>query len=82
MLIHWPGVAKFSPSDAANQKLRLQTWQALEAAHKAGKTRAIGVSNFSSGHLEHLIRHAATVPAVNQVELHPRYQQVRRLVGA
>ena len=56
--------------------LRSETWRAMEEALRRGKTRAIGVSNFSVAHLETLKR-TATVwpPAVNQVELHPLYPQ-------
>lgn len=38
-----------------------------------------GVSNFEIRHLEHLLQHACVLPAVNQIEVHPRYQQVRIL---
>ena len=56
--------------------LRAETWRAMEAAQRAGKARAIGVSNFTVAHLEALKR-TATVwpPAVNQVEAHPLYPQ-------
>ncbi len=52
--------------------LRAETWRAMEDALKAGKCRAIGVSNMTVAHLEAL-KKTATVwpPAVNQVELHP-----------
>ena len=56
--------------------LRAETWRAMEEALKAGKCRAIGVSNFTVAHLETLKR-TATVwpPAVNQVEMHPLFAQ-------
>lgn len=50
-------------------------WRAMEAAVKAGKIRAIGVSNFHPDRVADLIAHHDTVPAVNQIELHPFYQR-------
>lgn len=52
--------------------IRSDTWRAMESALKAGKVKAIGVSNFSIAHLERLKR-TATVwpPALNQIECHP-----------
>jgi diketogulonate reductase-like aldo/keto reductase len=66
ILIHWPVPAT---------DLYVETWQALIDAQKAGLARAIGVSNFQSPHLERIIRETGVVPAVNQIELHPRFQQ-------
>ncbi|BCG58678.1 aldo/keto reductase [Paenibacillus sp. URB8-2] len=63
-LIHWPGVNKYK-----------ETWRALERLHEEGSVRAIGVSNFQIHHLESLMKDSNTVPAVNQVELHPRLRQ-------
>jgi diketogulonate reductase-like aldo/keto reductase len=55
---------------------RRQSWRALEALQKKGKTRSIGVSNFTTVHLRELLAESETVPAVNQVEFHPYlYQQ-------
>ena len=58
LLIHTPGK---SAADIAT------TWTAMEAALAAGKTRAIGVSNFLPSNLEQLLRTAKVVPAVNQI---------------
>lgn len=63
-LIHWPGKDKYK-----------ETWRALERLHSEGRVRAIGVSNFQIHHLEELLKDSSTVPAVNQVELHPRFIQ-------
>ncbi|MCF8571160.1 aldo/keto reductase [Gordonia sp. HY002] len=65
-LIHWPlpEVGDF-----------VETWRALEGEHKAGKARAIGVSNFQQAHLERLLAETEVVPAVNQIEVHPYFQQ-------
>ncbi|MDI9864264.1 aldo/keto reductase [Flectobacillus sp. DC10W] len=52
------------------------SWRAMEELYKAGKVRAIGVSNFHPDRLMDLIVHNEIVPAVNQVETHPFYQQI------
>ena len=76
MLIHWPGVSKMQGNDPKVPDLRLQTWRVLEDFHRSGRLRAIGVSNFEVKHLLHLLVNATVRPAVNQVELHPQFQQV------
>ena len=58
----------------------MSTWQALEEFKAAGKAKSIGVSNFQVDHLEHIIKESSTTPSVNQVELHPAFQQ-RELRG-
>ena len=65
-LIHWPN---------PRQDRYVETWLAFEELRDAGLTRSIGVSNFTIEHLERLARETITTPAVNQVELHPRFQQ-------
>ena len=50
---------------------RRQSWRALEALRAKNKARSIGVSNFTIRHLTELLAETETVPAVNQVELHP-----------
>merc|ERR1711935_741343 len=52
-----------------------QTWAAMEAMHHEGKSKAIGVSNFTTDQLDHLIRSCTVRPAVNQVEVHPYLPQ-------
>ncbi|MEK4425043.1 aldo/keto reductase [Solibacillus sp. FSL K6-1523] len=64
-LIHWPGNNKYAES-----------WKALEDLYKAGKIKAIGVCNFNVSHLQDLLKTARVVPVINQVEFHPRLQQV------
>jgi 2,5-diketo-D-gluconate reductase A len=51
------------------------SWRAMEEALKAGKVRAIGVSNFQPDRLMDMIIHNAVVPAVNQIEVNPFLQQ-------
>ena len=53
----------------------LEAYRALETLLKNGKVRAIGVSNFMVEHLTNLLDEAEAVPAVNQIELHPYFQQ-------
>jgi diketogulonate reductase-like aldo/keto reductase len=53
----------------------LEAYRALEALLGDGKVRAIGVSNFMVDHLTALLKEAQVVPAVNQIELHPYFQQ-------
>lgn len=67
-LIHWPmpTVDKY-----------IETWRAFETLYADGKIRAIGVSNFSPVHLDRLITASTVVPAVNQIELHPYFTQVK-----
>jgi 2,5-diketo-D-gluconate reductase A len=65
-LIHWP-------VPAADRYV--ETWKALEKLAADSRVRAIGVSNFTVEHLRRLFAETGTVPAVNQVELHPHFQQ-------
>jgi diketogulonate reductase-like aldo/keto reductase len=65
-LIHWP---------VPSQGLFVAAWQAMEKIYAADAARAIGVSNFLQDHLDHLLAETTVVPAVNQVELHPTFQQ-------
>jgi len=66
LLIHWP---------CPTQNLFVETWAAFQEAQKGGKIRGIGVSNFQPAHLQKLIAAGGTVPALNQVEMHPGLQQ-------
>jgi len=65
-LIHWPAPA---------HDRYLDTWRAFIELRGEGRTRAIGVSNFQVAHLNRLIEQTAVTPAINQVELHPYFQQ-------
>ena len=53
----------------------LEAYRALETLLADGRVRAIGVSNFIVDHLTRLLDHASVVPAVNQIEVHPYFQQ-------
>ena len=66
-LIHWP---------APSADRYVDTWTALEKIASDGRARAIGVSNFAQRHLQRLFDETGTVPAVNQVELHPDLAQL------
>lgn len=50
-------------------------YQKLEAAYKAGKLRAIGISNFNAAEVEEIVEKCEVMPAVIQVECHPHYPQ-------
>ncbi|WP_353854884.1 aldo/keto reductase [Bacillus sp. Bos-x628] len=63
-LIHWPVEGKFK-----------EAWRALETLYRQGKVRAIGVSNFQPHHLDELLKDAQIIPAINQVEYHPKLTQ-------
>jgi 2,5-diketo-D-gluconate reductase A len=54
---------------------RLEQWQALEELRRQGKARSIGVSNFSSAHLDEIQTAGLYTPDVNQIELHPWSQK-------
>lgn len=65
-LIHWPAPARGRYIDS---------WRALARLKEEGVVRSIGVSNFMIEHLRRIVAETGVVPAVNQVELHPRFQQ-------
>ncbi|MFJ9083192.1 MULTISPECIES: aldo/keto reductase [unclassified Streptomyces] len=65
-LIHWP---------VPSRDKYVETWQAFEEILASGRARAIGVSNFLPEHLDRLAAETSVVPALNQIELHPRLQQ-------
>jgi 2,5-diketo-D-gluconate reductase A len=65
-LLHWP---------APWLDLYVESWRALIRLREAGKARSIGVSNFTAAHIQRLVEETGVIPAVNQVELHPRFQQ-------
>lgn len=65
-LIHWPLPTLYDGDFVS-------TWQTLEEFKSDGRARSIGVSNFQVHHLERLARDTETVPAVNQIEVHPYF---------
>jgi 2,5-diketo-D-gluconate reductase A len=67
-LIHWP---------VPSTNRYVETWKALEKLAADGRVRAIGVSNFAAEHLQRLLAETGTVPAVNQIELHPYFPQTQ-----
>ncbi|XP_017565407.1 uncharacterized oxidoreductase Mvan_2161 [Pygocentrus nattereri] len=74
-LIHWPGTQGVAVGDKRNPKNRSQSWATLEDFHMEGKFKAIGVSNYTVKHMQELLKACRVVPAVLQVEFHPRYAQ-------
>jgi 2,5-diketo-D-gluconate reductase A len=65
-LIHWP------MPDVGDY---VETWRALEEIYRSGRARAIGVSNFQPAHLHRIMAETETVPACNQIEVHPYLRQ-------
>ncbi len=65
-LIHWP---------APRANRYVETWAALVEMRNEGLLRSIGVSNFNIDHLERIEGETGVIPAVNQIELHPGFQQ-------
>ncbi|MET7682557.1 aldo/keto reductase [Streptomyces sp. NPDC005423] len=65
-LIHWPlpRVDKY-----------VDSWKAMIKLREDGLVRSIGVSNFTPGHIERLEKETGVLPSVNQIELHPLFQQ-------
>lgn len=65
-LIHWP---------APRRNQFVDTWKALVRLKEEGRARSIGVSNFYPEHLDRIIAETGVVPVLNQIELHPDFQQ-------
>lgn len=65
-LMHWP---------APGQDRYVEAWKGMIALRDAGKARSIGVSNFLPEHLDRIIAETGVTPVLNQIELHPRWQQ-------
>jgi 2,5-diketo-D-gluconate reductase A len=65
-LIHWPVPSKGR---------YVGTWRAMIRLKEEGRARSIGVSNFEAEHLERIISDTGVAPVLNQIELHPRFQQ-------
>jgi 2,5-diketo-D-gluconate reductase A len=66
-LIHWPLPTRYGGDFVS-------TWRVLEEFKEDGRARSIGVSNFQTDHLQRLAAETGVVPAVNQIELHPYFQ--------
>ncbi|HEY4269373.1 MAG TPA: aldo/keto reductase [Galbitalea sp.] len=69
VLLHWP---------APWEDKFVSTWKTFELLYARGLSRSIGVSNFKPAHLERLAEETGTVPAVNQIQLHPRITRVEQ----
>lgn len=65
-LVHWP---------VPQQNAYVETWRALMRLREEGRARSIGVSNFTVAQLRRIIDETGSTPSVNQIELHPRFQQ-------
>lgn len=65
-LIHWPLPTQYNGDFVS-------TWQTMEEFKNDGRSRSIGVSNFQPDHLDKLAEETDTVPAINQIEVHPYF---------
>lgn len=65
-LIHWP---------SAHRGLFVDTWKALVKLKEEGRAKSIGVSNFYPEHIEKIVAETSVTPVINQIELHPDFQQ-------
>jgi len=65
-LIHWP---------APKYGKHVETWQAMVELQETGGARSVGVSNFLEKHLDDIAAASEVSPVVNQIELHPAFQQ-------
>lgn len=65
-LIHWP---------APQKNLFVEAWEAMIQLRDEGLAKSIGVCNFTIDHLQRLLDETGVIPVVNQIELHPRFQQ-------
>ena len=65
-LIHWP---------MPHRGRYLDSWRALLKLKNEGRARSVGVSNFQIPHLRRLLDETGAVPSINQIELHPYFQQ-------
>ena len=66
LLIHWP---------CPDKGLFMETWKAFIELRDQGKAKSIGVSNFREEDLKRIVDETGVVPALNQIELHPSFQQ-------
>lgn len=69
-LIHWPN---------PKVDLYVEAWQAMIEAKKRGYIRSIGVSNFLPEHNDRLVKETGVAPSINQIELHPYFNQQEQL---
>jgi diketogulonate reductase-like aldo/keto reductase len=76
-LIHWPNPLQYRETW---QQTNAETWKAFEELYRAGKIRAIGISNFRQHHIDELMKTAEITPMVNQIRLCPGEPQ-EALVG-
>jgi len=65
-LVHWP---------VPMENKYVDTWRAFMRLKEQGLVRSIGVSNFDEPHLRRIVEETGVTPAINQIELHPRFQQ-------
>lgn len=69
-LIHWP---------VPSQGKYVEAWKTLVELQQQGRVKSIGVSNFNPDHLDRIIKETGVVPVVDQIEMHPYFQQRDKL---
>ena len=67
-LIHWP---------VPSQDKYVEAWKTFVELQKQGRIKSIGVSNFNPDHIERIVGETGVTPVVNQIELHPTFQQTK-----
>ncbi|QMV01192.1 aldo/keto reductase [Devosia sp. D6-9] len=67
-LIHWP---------VPSQDKYVEAWKTMVELQKQGRIKSIGVSNFNPDHIERIVGETGVTPVVNQIELHPTFQQTK-----
>lgn len=67
-LIHWP---------VPSQDKYVEAWKVFVELQKQGRIKSIGVSNFNPDHIERIVGETGVTPVVNQIELHPTFQQTK-----
>lgn len=65
-LVHWP---------LPKRQLFVDTWKALIKLKEEGRVRSIGVANFEITHIEKIVNETGVKPVINQIEIHPQFQQ-------
>lgn len=72
-MIHWP--RETGEQDEPWKERDLETWHRMEKLQQAGKTKALGLSNFLPHHLRNILENCTVRPVADQLEMHPGYSQ-------
>ncbi len=69
-LINWPNPLQYRDE---YETISIETWRGLETSYKNGKAHAIGLANYESRHIEHILDHAEIAPMLNQARIYPGF---------